>query len=178
MTDKLRFLLIYREDGIPIFTKCYSNFCSHLFDDSARLTTFLSFLEIMGRKISGGQPVSSIQMGDITVKFTKSLPSCHSIVFGIESQNEELFNALFQSVSILLEIKYPDKDWSIVERAFNEEFGKSIVKNALLPAFHGFDVTHGECDLKEECPLHIINTSEREDKTIWARLRETAQFSS
>ncbi|MFW9780197.1 MAG: hypothetical protein ACFFE8_15215 [Candidatus Heimdallarchaeota archaeon] len=172
MPATLRFILIYREDGIPIYAKCYTEFCSSLFTDTARLTSFLSSLEIMSRKVSGNQPISSMLMGNITIKFFKSLPSCHSVVLGLESHNEELFDGLFQAISILLEQKYPDKDWSIVDRAFNAEFSSSIVKNALMPVFHGFEITHDECELGTACPLYIIGSLNKGDKSIWKLLKE------
>jgi len=96
--------VVYREDGIPIFTKYFSDFCSNLFKDSARLTTFLSTLETISEELSDEKSLRLIQISNFIMK--RTVPSRHSIVLGIESKNDELFKALFQALTILLENKY------------------------------------------------------------------------
>lgn len=84
MVDLLKYLIIYRDDGIPIYTKCFLNYCSDAFKDPTLLTGFFSALENVSQELGEETPLKSIKVREITMIFKKTSPSRYSIVLGVK----------------------------------------------------------------------------------------------
>jgi hypothetical protein len=53
MMNLLKYIVIYQDSGIPIFSKCYSGFCGLIARNNTLLSGFLSALENFIKEMIG-----------------------------------------------------------------------------------------------------------------------------
>ncbi len=76
----LSYLLVYRDSGLPIYSKCFSGFCGVAMKEPALLTGFLTAIQSFSLEFvcpSTRDPGSleAITMGETIMRFSTTKPS-------------------------------------------------------------------------------------------------------
>ena len=69
----------------------------------------------------------------------------------------------------LLEKKYVNKNWDLIDENFSKEFEHSLLNEALIPALHIHGGFEDNCPKGDNCPMKTVPTQK---KTIWTILKE------
>lgn len=168
----LKYFIVYQDSGLPIFSKCFSDFCGMTAKDPAILTSFLTTLEDFAKEIVGS-PFQSFIMADTVLRFGKTLPTGHSVVIGLEKDNQKVVNEIFGLVEDLLENKYAHKDWSVIGNKFISEFEKALYDEVLHPILQDLGGFRDNCPHGDNCPLKI---SLSQKMKVWIILKERYQM--
>ncbi|MFX1253862.1 MAG: hypothetical protein ACFFCZ_19785 [Promethearchaeota archaeon] len=169
----LNYLMVYNEAGLPLYSKCYSDFCKATFDEPILLSGFLTAIENFATELTKGEALESIKMGQTKMFFNKTFPSGHSVVIGLSKDNPKLSKDVFNAVQALLETEYKDIDMTIVNFDFAEEFEKQLLKNALIPALHQNHLEfEDQCPLGDQCPMKTLAADSKKG-TIWSIIKKT-----
>lgn len=170
MAVKLEYLMIYTQAGLPIYSKCFGNFCKAAFKQPELLTGLLSALETMPLAISSDLKLDSVKMGTTDMRFSKSVPTGHSIVVGMSEDNASLADSVFKSISDILELeRFKDVDWDIVSAELMNAFEEELMNSTLPAAVHDFK---DECAFGDQCPLHVNAFVSRKQR-IWGAIRRS-----
>ncbi len=168
----VKYSMIYQDSGLPIFSKCFSDFCRITRKEPALLTTFLTFLENFTQKTVGSS-FQSFVLANTVMRFGKTVPSGHSVVIGLEKDNNTIVNEILRRVEDLLENKYAHKNWNIISSEFTSEFEKELYDEVFHPIFQNHGGFKDNCPHGENCPL---KTSLSEKKNVWIILKERIQI--
>lgn len=171
-TDILKYLIIYQDSGLPIFSKCFSDFCGITVKDPALISSLLTVLEDFAKKIVGSTFQSFIMVNTVT-RFGKTLPTGHSVVIGLEKDNPKVVNEIFRLVEDLLENKYEHKNWNVISSEFTSEFEKTLYNKVLCPSLQDFGGFRDSCPHGDKCPL---KTSLSHKRKVWIILKERYQM--
>lgn len=178
----LSYLLVYRDSGLPIYSKCFSGFCGVAMKEPALLTGFLTAiqnfsLEFVGPTSSDPGSLEAITMGETIMRFSTTKPSGHRIVVGLREDNLQLAKDIFNAVDKVLETKYSDHNWDlIVDEEFNKEFENALHQEALVPVLHSKGGFHDSCPMGDQCLLRTLPTQGQRKKSIWTTLKEKYQM--
>lgn len=177
MSD-LEYLMIYLDSGIPIYSKCYSGICGIAAKEPALLTGFLTALESFATEVIGElkseerSSIEAVTMGNTVLRFKKTLPTGHSVALGLKKDDVKLANDVFMAVENLLEKKYANQNWELINENFSKEFERALLNEALIPALHMHGGFEDNCPRGDNCPMKAVPTQK---KTIWSILKEKYQ---
>ena len=170
MTAKLEYLMVYTQAGLPIYSKCFGTFCKAAFKEPELLTGFLSALETMPLTISSDMKLDSVRMGNTEMRFSKSIPTGHSIVVGMSEDNPNLADKVFDELSNILESDtFKGIDWTVISAELMKEFEEQLMNSTLPKAVHDFK---DECPFGDQCPLHVNAFVSRKQR-IWGAIRRS-----
>ena len=170
MTSKLEYLMVYTQSGLPIYSKCFGTFCKAAFKQPELLTGLLSALETMPLAISSDLKLDSVKMGTTDMRFSKSVPTGHSIVVGLSEDDPNLADNVFKSVSDILENeRFRGIDWTIITADLMKSFEEELMNSTLPAAVHDFQ---DECAFGDQCPLHVNAFISRKQR-IWGAIRKS-----
>ncbi|MFW9962517.1 MAG: hypothetical protein ACFFCX_03075 [Candidatus Sifarchaeia archaeon] len=177
----LEYLMVYTESGLPIYSKCYGLFCKTAFKNPELLSGFLSALQTLPLTISSELSLDAVKMGPTQMRFSKSIPSGHSIVVGLGEDRPEVADRIFEAVSkILAADRFLNVDWSYVTSDIMDAFEEELLKSTLVNALHDYGGFKDQCSLGDQCPIHtnaLLYKTRREKvwgliKSKYAALRE------
>ena len=170
MATKLEYLMVYTQSGLPIYSKCFGTFCKAAFKQPELLTGLLSALETMPLAISSDLRLDSVKMGSTDMRFSKTVPTGHSIVVGMSEDDPGMADSVFKSVSdILQNERFNNVDWDIVSAELMNAFEAELMNSTLPAAVHEF---HDECAFGDQCPLHVNAFVSRKQR-IWGAIRRS-----
>ncbi|MHA1769286.1 MAG: hypothetical protein ACTSV3_05480 [Candidatus Thorarchaeota archaeon] len=107
-------------------------------------------------------------MGPTEMKFSKVLPTGHSVIIGLGEQTPDVAETVFDSVKhILHQEKFANTDWSFVSSDVMKAFVKELLEKGLVEALHDHGGFKDECPLGDQCPIH---TTALENSTRRARV--------
>ncbi|MHA2225957.1 MAG: hypothetical protein ACXAC8_12175 [Candidatus Hodarchaeales archaeon] len=178
MADNIEYVMIYQKSGLPIFSKCFSDFCMLNAKEPALLSGFLTALESFSLELVGKErdnTLESITMGNTTMKFKKTLPTGHSIVLGVKKDNKKMVEEVFDAIAKLIEKEYKNQDWSTITEDFGEEFEPLLYEKVLVPILNHYGGFHDQCKLGENCAIKTIAQPTKKS-SIWARIRGNYQI--
>lgn len=162
--------MIYTPGGLPIFSKCFGGFCQANATDDVLLSGFLSALETFPAMV-GGEGLKAVEMGTTKFVFRKTTPSGVSIAIGLsEKADQQEAIDVFEAVQSLIEVKYNETNWDVINTTQYEAFKKDLFENALDPALHNYGGFEDQCPMGEQCAMHTMPISE-EKQPIWTRIR-------
>jgi len=165
----LEYLLIYTESGLPIYSKCYGIFCKTAFKNPELLSGFLSALQTIPLTISSELSLDAVKMGPTQMRFSKTIPSGHSIVVGLGEDKPEIAQRIFDAVSgILAKEKFHTVDWSYVTSDIMNAFEDELLRSTLVNTLHEYGGFEDQCSLGDQCPIHtnaILYKTRRE--RVW-----------
>lgn len=165
----LEYLLIYTESGLPIYSKCYGTFCKTAFKNPELLSGFLSALQTLPLTISSELSLDAVKMGPTQMRFSKTIPSGHSIVVGLGEDKPEIAQRIFDAVSgILAKEKFLTVDWSYVTSDIMNAFEDELLRSTLVNTLHEYGGFEDQCSLGDQCPIHtnaILYKTRRE--RVW-----------
>lgn len=176
----LEYFIVFQKSGLPIFSKCFGDFCSLLLVDDLVLTGFLSVLTSMPAMFGANTELKAIEIGYSKLYFSHTTPSGHTICLGFLNEADLakkrlLIDDLFEKITYFVEIEYKDKDWAILKaaeiRAIEYELIDTIVSPccAIDPIYkdHG-----GRCSMSIESNLFRAENDVGIIEPIWKRLGE------
>ncbi|MHA1712449.1 MAG: hypothetical protein ACTSW4_00110 [Candidatus Ranarchaeia archaeon] len=138
--------------------------------DTALLTGFLSALEHFSGEAFQETSLRSIEMGNTKMVFRKTFPSGNSVVVGLDKDDPDLVNDVFNAVQKVLEQDFAGRNWDIVDVDFSNLFEEKFFQTALIPALHGHGGFVDNCLLGDRCLLKTALKDRRKGK-IWVILR-------
>jgi hypothetical protein len=170
----LEYLLIYTEAGLPIYSKCFGTFCKTAFKNPELLSGFLSAIQTIPTTISSDLTLDSVKMGPTEMRFSRMIPSGHTIVVGLHEDNKEIANNVIDEVSrILTTPQFSDADWNHISSDLMSKFESELLGTALykaLDAHGGFEDT---CPLGDNCPIHTNATQYKKGRLkVWNLIKE------
>jgi hypothetical protein len=168
---KLEYLMIYTESGLPIYSKCFGGFCRTAFKNPEMLSGLLSAIETNPPTLSAGLSLDSIRMGDTQMRFSKKMPSGHSIVIGLSEDAPEVVQSVSDAVGEVLGLpRFRHKDWGTITRDDMDEFKEELLKRSLVDALHNHGGFEDACPLGDQCPMHTDAVMSRRDR-IWNSIK-------
>ncbi|MFX0092226.1 MAG: hypothetical protein ACFFBD_10730 [Candidatus Hodarchaeota archaeon] len=167
----LEYIIVYRKNGLPLYSKCYSDFCKAAFKEPALLSGFLFSLENFSEKLTEGNVLESIKMGQTTMFFNKTFPSRHSVVIGLKKPDPEFVEDTFEVIGIFLETEYKNTNWDKVDSDFAKNFENELLTKILIPALkHHQMAFRDSCPAGNQCPMKTL-ASEANKGTIWSLIK-------
>lgn len=119
----------------------------------------------------GGEELKAVEMGTTQFVFRKTTPSGGSIVIGLaEKADQQEAIGVFEAVQALIEGKYSETNWAVINITQYEGFKKDLYENALDPALHNYGGFEDQCPMGEQCAIHTTAGGE-EKQPIWTRIR-------
>ncbi len=168
---KLEYLMVYAESGLPIYSKCFGGFCRAAFKNPEMLSGLLSAIETIPPTLGAGLSLNSITMGHTQMRFSKKMPSGHSVVIGLSEEAPEVVQAVFEAVSDVLDMpNFREKDWGTITRDEMDEFKEELLKRSLVDALHDHGGFEDACPLGDQCPMHTDAVMSRRE-TIWNSMK-------
>jgi hypothetical protein len=169
----LEYLLVYTESGLPIYNKCYGTFYKTAFKNPELLTGFFSALQTLPLTLSSELSLESVKMGPTQMRFSKSIPSGHSIVVGLGEDKPEVAERIFGAVSeILAAEKLLNIDWSYVTSDIMNAFEAELLNSTLVDALHDYGGFEDQCSLGNQRPIHtnaLLYQTRREK--VWGLIK-------
>ncbi len=163
--------MVYTQSGLPIYSKCYGNFCKSAFESPEMLAGLLSAIETIPPTLSEGLSLQSISMGPTTMRFSKVMPDGHSVVIGLSDENPEVAEAVFNAVERILTLdKFKSFDWSYVTSEIVEEFTSELVHGYLIDAMKNYGGFSDTCPMGDKCLLHTDALTSRRTR-IWDAIK-------
>jgi len=153
---KLEYIILFKEEGVPIYSQCYGSFCARVAYDDSLYSGFLSALTTMPKMFGDSKGLQTVELGFTTLHFSKTTPSGHNICVGIDKATEQdidikdQLDLFYQRVNAILEGKYGDYDWIQTSKDDIEEFENIMLHEAIYPTFPYF-YNNEVC--KEDCPF-------------------------
>ncbi len=168
---KLEYLMVYTNAGLPIYSKCFGNFCRSAFENPELLSGLLSAIEKIPPTIMDGAELKGIKMAYTSMRFSKTLPEGHTVVVGLSEDRPDVAKRVYEAVdSLLKQPRYQGVDWEVVTSELVHDFTRDLTQNYLVDAMHKFGAFADECPLGDQCPIHsdpIIGQKRR----IWDVIR-------
>ena len=176
----IQYLIILQNNGIPIYSRCFSDMCAIYMKNEELLSGFLSALTTLPSVISGGGHLSSIEMGETKLVFSERSDKHNFIsVIGvsIDQYNARLhnhvINEFFRELENLISIKYKDYTWESISQENYTSFENDLYNNYMVPWFKS-NHTSNTCKNGEMCPFRIaVVENISKPKSIWKSLRNT-----
>ncbi|KXH76313.1 MAG: hypothetical protein AM326_07345 [Candidatus Thorarchaeota archaeon SMTZ-45] len=169
----LEYLLVYTESGLPIYSKCYGTFCKTAFRNPELLSGFLSALQTLPLTISSELSLEAVKLGPTQMRFSKSIPSGHSIVVGMGEDKPEVAERIFEDISkILAADRFLNVDWSYITSDIMNDFEKVLLKSTLVNALKDHGGFEDQCSLGDQCPIHtnaLLYKTRREK--VWSLIK-------
>ena len=151
----IEYLVILQSSGLPIYSKCWGNFCAVLTVDDTLLSGFLSAITSMPKMLNQNTTLSSIEMGFSKLVFSYTSPSGHIIVGGFrrEEINDKSIievNKFFAQIANFLETDYQDTKWYAMSDNDTKAFEEKLLFSVVYPWFHAVSSeTHND----DNCPF-------------------------
>lgn len=151
----LEYLIILQQSGLPIYSKCWGNFCAVLTVDDTLLSGFLSAITSMPKMLNQNTELSSIEMGFSKLLFNYTTPSGHIICGGFRKEeiNPKVMpaiNEFFTQISNFLESEYKDAKWNNLSDEQIKDFENKLLTTIVEPWFHTVKSEHHSDDM---CPF-------------------------
>lgn len=163
--------MVYTESGLPIYSKCYGNFCKTAFKEPELLSGFLSAIETIPPTLGSGLSLESIQMGPTQMRFSKTTPAGQSVVIGLSENKPEVAEAVFQAVNdVLSRPRFQDVEWTHVTGKAMNDFENELLNDALPEALHSHGGFSDQCPLGDQCPIHTTAYESTRSK-IWGAIK-------
>lgn len=167
---KVEYLILFKTDGTPVYSKCYGGFCAKLNYDETLLSGFLSALTTMPEVFGASQKdIQNMEMGYTKFYFNYVPEDEIFMVLGINketitSKTGGSIRETFQKIGELLLSKYRGINWRIVAEGQLVELEHDLINVQR-------DVTSGvfidTCVAGDHCPFdHRLRSSEENGKTI------------
>ena len=152
----IEYLIILQSSGIPIYSKCWGNFCAVLTVDDTLLSGFLSAITSMPKMLNqSNSTLSSVEMGFSKLLFGYTSPSGHIIVGGFrreEINDKSLIevNKFFTQIENFLETNYQNTKWHLMSDEAEKAFEEKLLFSVVYPWFHAVSSeTHND----DNCPF-------------------------
>lgn len=151
----VEYLIILRKSGLPIYSKCWGNFCAVLTVDDTLLSGFLSAMTSMPAMFNQDSEVHAVEMGFSKLLFNYTTPSGHIICGGfrreeINDQSTKLINGFFTQIEKLLEEDYKSQNWDDIPDEDMKQFETKLMNDIIFPWFHTIDSPNHSDDM---CPF-------------------------
>ncbi len=168
---KLEYLMVYTQAGLPIYSKCFGTFCKSAFENPEMLAGLLSAIETIPPTLSEGLSLNAVSMGQTTMRFSKIMPSGHSVVIGLSEDRPEVVESVYNAVGKILESdRFRNVDWNVISSELVTDFTSALINDYLAEAMHDYGGFKDECPLGDMCPMHTDPVLSRRQR-IWGAIR-------
>lgn len=172
----LDFLIIFNQDGIPIFSKCYSDICALFNKNDLLLSGFLSAITSFPVNLGySRKELKMLDLGRSRMYFSYSNSSNIVFVIGVNKESVEniqngLINISMDELQKLFDTNFPGIDWS---RSEDYNFNNLEIEINTKIIYHWFKATntHDSCPLGDNCPFYLASKRGRRKQTMWKSLR-------
>jgi len=176
----LEYFIVFQKSGLPIFSKCFGDFCAILLVDDLVLTGFLSALTSMPAMFGTNTELDAIEIGYSKLHFNYTTPSGHTICLGFKnekglSKRSDLIDDLFKKITDFVEVKHKDKEWAILKAAEIRAIEYELINTVITPCCvidpiykdHG-----GKCSMSIESDLFREENDVGITEPIWKRFAD------
>lgn len=137
----LEYLIILRKSGLPIYSKCWGNFCAVLTVDDTLLSGFLSAVTSMPTMFNQKTELSAVEMGFSKLLFNYTTPNGHIICGGfrreeINDRSMKVINNFFTQIEQFMEEDYSNQDWDDISDEVMKDFEGNLMNKIVQPWFH------------------------------------------
>lgn len=177
----LEYLIVFQKSGLPIFSKCFGDFCGVLMVDDTLLSGFLSAMTSMPTFFAKDEKLNAIEMGFTKLIFSHTLPSGHVICLGfnkntITDSNQSRIDELFQQINKFVEKDKQDVDWSLLSSEEISPIVDELLDQIVNPWIHvsaKYTKHHSEgCPICIDGPLYRGENDEGIKEPVWKRLKD------
>jgi hypothetical protein len=175
---QLEYMMVYQQNGLPIFSKCFKGFCAISSQDPALLSGFLTALQSFSTQLtlsseSKTSSLEAMKMGPTVMRFSRVLPSGHNVVLGLSEDSPSLAKEIFDGVEKFVQTHYQDTNWSIITTTQGEDFGRRVIEEVLSPLFHREGGWADTCPLGESCAMKALPTKDDQKISIWETIKRS-----
>jgi len=170
----LEYLMVYTESGLPIYSKCFGTFCKTAFKNPELLTGFLSAIQTLPATLSSNLSLDSVKMGSTEMRFSRTVPSGHTVVVGLHADNREIADKVFDAVSgILSSPRFVDIDWDFISSDAMHAFETELLRTTLFEALRQHGGFEDQCPLGDNCPIHTNAVQYKaRRKKVWDLIKD------
>ncbi|HKZ42096.1 MAG TPA: hypothetical protein VJ044_14120 [Candidatus Hodarchaeales archaeon] len=176
---KLEYLMIFQQSGIPIYSKCWGDFCALLVADESLLSGFLAAITTMPKMFGKGEAnLQSIDMGFTKLAFNFTSPSGHVMVVGFPQssggkQSEKYVKILNNRINAVIEEEYKGTKWEFLSTEELKGFETKLLQEIVYPWLHM--VSNQAHDLNCTMCIDAVARPDTQGKRrpIWETLSET-----
>ena len=117
----LEYFIVFQKSGLPIFSKCFGDFCSVILVDDLLLSGFLSALTTMPKMFGEGHDrLNAVEIGYTKLLFDHTLPNSNVICLGFKEEGftvekNKMIEDLFKKINDFVEITHKDEKWDILK---------------------------------------------------------------
>lgn len=194
---ELEYLIIYTNNGLPVYARCFADSCKTAIGNPTLFTAFLASLNQFAKYDPENIPdemmlndipvkvnfnpddgVNSINLKELQLLFFYSQLEDITISAGFNSEKYDraeivpIFKQFLEQVEEFLK-SYEGTDWSYIETAKLLEFENKLLDEVVDPFFNRHGMKN-KCALGENCPFRIA-IYEGEEPTIYDRLKHMVQ---
>jgi len=162
--------MIYTEAGLPIYSKCFGEFCKDAFKNPELLSGFLSALQTLPPSMSADLSLDSVKMGSTEMRLSKTIPNNHSIVVGLDENSPDIAHLIFNAVqNVLLKEKFASLEWSFVTGETILTFEEELVNSALADVLDMYGGFVDLCTQGKKCPFYTsAQNNSKGQGEIWS----------
>ena len=177
----LEYFIVFQKSGLPIFSKCFGDFCSVLLVDEMLLSGFLSAITKMPSLFGEDyNELNAVEMGYTKLRFEHTSPSGHTICLGFKNEgpfleNKRLIDDLFTKIDNFVEDTHKGKRWDFLTASEIREIENELIDSIINP---WINVDPNYKNHGEKCSMSIESDLFRGEKDIgikepiWKRLSE------
>ena len=177
----LEYFIVFQKSGLPIFSKCFGDFCSVILVDDIILSGFLSALTTMPKMFGEGHDrLNAVEIGYTTLLFDHTLPNGNIICLGFKKEGfsvekNELIEDLFKQINDFVEITHKDEQWDFLKRDEIRTILNELLDTIITPWIN-IDQNYREhgpkCSMSIESDLFRGEDDIGLKQPIWTRLSD------
>ena len=177
----LEYFIIFQKSGLPIFSKCFGDFCQVLLVDDIILSGFLSALTTMPAMFGKDRnKLNAVEIGYTKLLFNHTTPSGHTICLGFKFEEEvvkkdERIDELFKKIEFFIEETHKNVNWPITPKTQILKIENELIDTIITPwvKIDEHYKTHGpNCTMSVESDLYRGENDSGMKEPIWKRLKE------
>lgn len=177
----LEYFIVFQKSGLPIFSKCFGDFCSVILVDESILSGFLSAITTMPKMFGKDlNRLNAIEIGYTKLIFDHTLPNGNTICLGFKKdsftdENKPLMDDLFKKINDFVEITHKDEHWELLTRSQLKKLLNELLETVITPWINvdpNYRYHADRCTFSTESELYRGKNDEGMNQPIWQRLSE------
>lgn len=191
----LEYLIIFKKDGIPIYSRCFGHFCGVLMRDNVILSGFLAALTAVGKdhlgesiqfegkemklEFSKDGNLNNLIVGDTRLYFFYVQIDDYYIAAGFpatsfdttDEKSFQIVDNLLEKISVFLNKNYKDQNWQIISNNDFMIFENKFLTDTIYPWMKKYKSSH-TCMMGKNCALRAA-MQQSKGETLIEKIRET-----
>ena len=177
----LEYFIVFQKSGLPIFSKCFGDFCGVILVDETILSGFLSAITTMPKMFGNDlNQLNAIEIGYTKLVFDHTLPNGNTICLGFKKEsftdeNKPFIDDLFKKINDFVEITHKDEHWDLLARSKLKTLLNELLETVITPWINvdsNYKYHADRCSMSSESELYRGKDDEGMNQPFWQRLSD------